>query len=652
MIDRTLVNKDLEYLKNNKPEIEKLFSTYNKFLKSLESIKSNDFKDKVIIQAFKSTKTEIDYTLKELNGEPFSFQNPRDQQIAENFIFLQKELKNEKLILWAANYHIANDLSLFKFTDITEDYLKRMYAQEKELTGHNEITLEQNIKNINELKSSIPFGKILKEHYKDQLYSLAFTSFSGNYLGSHEAETPILAPPHNSIESDLFSKQSPIALIDLKKYPKEEFYSSNLGYLPILMKWKNVYDGIYYIPKMYPPQMISYKKTSKNKTEVSDEIKISGVVLDQSKKSPVAYADVYYKLNNKSVVTNEKGEFSISKTQTPIDYLIVSAIGYKNDSIKVQNLSDNIVFNLSPSSERTTQIEEVIIKEKKTLSSKEIIEKAKENVESNYIQTPYNQKFYISVHRYNEKDVLSYKEEALIDTFNKNGINSSNNAEKGIFGEILQYKNQTENSDKDKWGGVGNLWVQLNRDVILSKANVLYRTNSYDLSNKKLIEYDGKKVYKIDFVNNSPGTYSTGFGYPAPESSTGTIYIDTKTFAVLRYEHCIVRQVSQNKNMKYPIKMFHKIIETYKEVNGKYFVNFYKQIDKDNYLKDDKVFATRYGVFHLMSEDINTNQLKAYDRPIIKLKQDFSPKVNNEFWKNSNYYIEDGNYKFENCQSN
>jgi erythromycin esterase-like protein len=646
LIDRTLVNKDLEYLKNNKPEIEKLYSIYNKFLTTLESIKSTDFKDKIIVQAFKSAKTEIDYTLKELNGDPFPVQNPRDKQMAENFIFLQKELENEKLILWAANYHIANDLSLFKFTDITLDYLKRMFAQEKELSGHNESSLEQSMNKINELNDSFPLGKILKECYKDQLFSLAFTSYSGEYLALHETITPILIPPQNSIEFDLFSQQSQPTLIDLRKYPKEEFYSSTLGYLPILMKWKNVYDGIFYIPKMYPPQMISYKNSSKNRIDVSEEIKIHGVVIDKAKKSHIAYADVYYRLNNKSVVANEKGEFSISKTQVSTDYLIVSAIGYKNDSIRVENLSNNIVFNLSPSSERTTQLEEVIIKGKKALSAKEVIEKAKDNVENNYIQSAYNQKFYVSVNRYNEKDILSFKEEALIETFNKNGMNSSNNVEKGIFGEILQFKNQTENSVKDKLNGVGNLWVQLNRDVILSKANVLYRTNAYDLSEKKIIEYDGKKVYKIEFVNNSPGTYSTGFGYPAPESSAGTIYIDVKTFAVLRYEHCIERQVSQNKNMKYPTKIFHKIIETYKEVNGKYFINFYKQIDQNNYLKDNEVFATKYGVFYLMSEDINTNQIKEYDRPIIKLKQDFSPKVNNEFWLNSNFYIEDENYKF------
>lgn len=625
-----------------------MHSVYSKFLTALASIKNKDFKTKIIEQAFKSSKAEVDYMLTLINGEKFPVQNPRDLQIAENFIFLQKELKNEKLILWAANYHIANDLSTFKTSDISLDYIKRMHIQEKDLTGHNESSLEYNLNSINELKDAIPMGKILKNYYKDQLFSLAFTAYSGSYLGQHETVMPILTPPQNSIESDLFSKNSPAVLINLNDYSKDEFYSSNLGYFPVLMQWKNVYDGIYYIPKMYPLEKISYKTNTQSEFKLDNNSKIKGIITN-SENTTIAYVDVYYQSNKKSVVANENGEFSISKSSLANDYLMISAIGYQNNSILVTNLKFENTIKLKPSSEKFSQIEEVILKGKKALSAKEILEKAKENVEQNYIQAPYNQKFYVSEHRYDDKDRLKYNEEALAEIFNKNGLNSSNNVENNIYGEILQYKSHTENSDKDKWGGVENLWVQLNRDIILSKTNVLYRTSSYDLSNKKMIEYNGKKVYKIDFINNSPGSYSTGFGYPAPENSNGTIYIDSKTFAVIRYEHCIVRKQHQYKNSKYPMQTFHKIIQTYKNVDGKYFLNFYKQIDKNNHMKDDKVFATFYGNFYLMSEDITTNQIKKYDRPIIKLKQDFSPKTNEEFWKNNNFYIEDQEYKFENC---
>lgn len=648
IIDKTLIYKDLEYLKDNNIENKKLYSVYTKFQIALASIKNKDFKTKIIEQTFKSSKAEVDYMLTIINGEKFPVQNPRDLQIAENFIFLQKELKDEKLILWAANYHIANDLSTFKTSDVSLDYIKRMHIQEKDLTEHNESSLEYNLNSINELKDAIPMGKILKDYYKDQLFSIAFTAYSGNYLGMHDKETPILAPPKNSIESDLFSKDTPAVLIYLDDYFKDEFYSSNLGYFPVLMQWKNVYDGIYYIPKMYPPEKITYKKTYQNglKSDINSKIKGKIVNLENT---PVSYADVFFKSNKRSVVANEDGEFSISKSFLTNDYLMISAIGYQNDSILVTNLKLENVIKLKPYSEKISQIDEVVLKGKKALSSNEILEKAKESVELNYIQTPYNQRFYVSEKRYNEKDILKFNEEALIEILNKNGLNSSNNVEKNVYGEILQYKNHTENSENNKESGIGNLWVQLTRDIILSKANVLYRTSSYDLTNRKIIENDGKKVYQIDFINNSPGVYSTGFGYPAPESSSGTIFIDTKTFAVIRYEHCIARKMHQYKNSKFPSQTFHKIIQTYKEMSGKYFLNFYKQIDKQNYLKNNRVFATFYGNFYLMSEDINIQEVKNYDRPIIKLKQDFSPQTNSTFWDNFNFYIEDKNYRFENC---
>ena len=648
LIDKTLIYKDLEYLKNNKTETVIVFSLYDKVLSAFNKIKAKDFKVRVLEQTFKSSKAEVEYSLKQLNGEKFPVQNPRDLQMAENFIFLQKELKNEKLILWAANYHIANDVSSFKITEVTNDYINKIYQQERELNNHNENSLIETKRQLNELNQAKPMGKILKEYYKDDLFSLGFTSYSGNYIGAHDKAMPIITPPEQSIETD-FYKENKNGLIILKNYPKKEFYSSSLGYLPILLEWKNVYDGIYFIPEMYVPKMVSYEKNTETNVIFGDYTeKINGIVLDKSTKEPVNYADIYYKFNNKSVVSNAKGEFMISKNNDT-DYLIVSAFGYKNDSIQISDIKSKVTFYMEPSEEESFLLDEIVIESKKILSSNEIIKKARLNVKNNYIQSVYNQNFYVSVQSYNQKDFLVYNEEALINTYNKNGMSSSSNPHKGIFGEILQFKNGTDNHNKDKWSGIGNLWVQLNRDVVLSKANVLYRTNSYDLENKETIEYDGNLVYKIIFTNNSPGVYSTGYGYPSPIISQGTIYIDTENFAVVRYEHCVVRQKNQNKNQKYLSQTYHKIIETYKEINGKYVLNFFKQIDKTNYLKEDKIVATTYRNFYLMSEDVEIEHIKKYDRPIINLKQNFKPNPDIEFWKKNNFYMEDKEYKYENC---
>jgi len=650
IIDKTLVYKDLEYVKGNKEETDKLFALYSKILNEFGKIKQKNFKTRIVEQTFKSCKAEIEYLIKQLNGEKFTVQNPRDLQMADNFMFLQKEFNNERLILWAANYHIANDLSSIQLTELTNEYVKKIHQQEKQLNKHNDSSITEVMEQLKELKGGVPMGRILKEYYKDELFSVGFTSYKGTYRGSHDLETPILIPPETSIEQMLFSKNKE-GLTILKDYSDTAFYSSALGYLPLMIKWSDVFEGMYFISEMYAPELNSYNYTTVaeiTETAGNSLEKINGQVLDKDTKKPIAYADIYYEQTGKSVVSNNQGAFMISK-EINSKYLTVSAFGYKNDSIDITNISLPVTFYLEPSQEEHFVLDELVIDTSKKLSVKQILKKARANVKSNYIQRPYNQKFYISVKSYDEKDKLSYSEEALVNTFNENGMNSSSNAHKGYYGEILQYKNATKNNNNYQWSGTGSLWVQLNRDIILSKTNVLYRTNLYDLQPADVVEYDGKTAYKIHFKNNSPGVYSTGYGYPSPESSVGTIYIDVENFAVIRYEHCIVRQTTKSKNAKYPSQTSHKIIETYKETNGQYVLNFFKQTDKTNYIIDGKVIVSRYGNFNLMSENIETENVTKLTRPIIKLKQNNAPERDEEFWRNNNFYVEDNNYKFESC---
>ena len=56
----------------------------------------------------------------------------------------------------------------------------------------------------------------------------------------------------------------------IENYSKKLFYSSVLGYLPVLLEWKNVFDGIYFIPEMYIPETITYSDISE-KNVISDD---------------------------------------------------------------------------------------------------------------------------------------------------------------------------------------------------------------------------------------------------------------------------------------------------------------------------------------------------------------------------------------------
>ena len=53
------------------------------------------------------------------------------------------------------------------------------------------------------LEGGIPMGKILKEHFKEKIYTIAFSSYEGNYGIVNSTVYPVLTPPDNSIEKQL-----------------------------------------------------------------------------------------------------------------------------------------------------------------------------------------------------------------------------------------------------------------------------------------------------------------------------------------------------------------------------------------------------------------------------------------------------------------
>jgi len=647
-LEKTLVYRDFDSYINNKKDSTALYATFKKVQNQFSKIKRKDFEVKILEQTFKSVLADFDFNLKEAQKQKIKIQNPRDKQMAENLIFLQEQYPNEKLIGWGASYHFANAINDFEYTPTTEKYLTELHHQSKTLTSHDHSTLEEGINQIKEVKNAIPMGKILKKHFGDNLYSVGFTSHNGTYFGEDTIEFPILTPPKESLENIFFNKKSKTTLIDKADFPTTKFYTSTLGYLPLFAQWNEIFDGIYYIPTMYPPSQRDYSKDLE-KIIIPLEATIEGTVNDNEFNTPVPYVDVYYSSNNKSVITNSNGNFSIQKSKNLNDYLIFSSLGYKSDSIQIKNIKSPIKINLQQT-ENLVSLNEVVLKNAKKRSAKDILKMARKKTTVNYIQTPFNQNFFYRVQMF-RKDSLLYNEEALLETYFKKGNNGTNNPGNNIFGNVLQLRNTTNNFNQNSESGIGDLWVTIIRDIILSKSNVLYHPSSYELKKEGLVEYNGKSVYKISFINTSPGAFSTGYGNPAPISSKGLIYIDKESFAVLHYEHCVTRQEYTRKRFNYKFQRFHKIVQTYKKVNGKYFINLFKVIDKTNYYskEDNSYISTSYIVNNLMSTDIQIQNVQPIERPIRNLKQKIKLAPNTEFWNMNKFYIEDDSFQFENC---
>ncbi|MFD0796131.1 carboxypeptidase-like regulatory domain-containing protein [Maribacter chungangensis] len=635
-LEKTLVVRDLESYVGNQKDSTALYSTIRSIQDQLDQIPKKDLETKILVQTFKSVFSDMDFILKDLQKEKIYVQNPRDKQMAENLIFLKETYPNEKIMGWGASYHFANRLSDFEFTSTTENYIKKVFQSIDSLAGHNHTELQEEIDQIKELSFAVPMGQILKEEYGDKLFSLAFTSYEGTYQNFiHDIIVPVPQPPINSLEYTL-KKQGITEKLHFLEQNKEKTYSSVLGYIPVFAHWNTIFDGIYYIEKMTPPVYTEYGSEREQLLISTRPNMISGAVLDAETSEEIPYADVYYSDTNRSTVTDAKGAFSISSSNNTDAYLVFSAIGYKSDSIQVRNLKKKQSIGLKISKDDIVLNEVVVTTKSTPLTAEEIIKRARKNIPTNYVQTPYNQRLLFRVMDYNVKDSITYGEEAFIETFNKKGINGSNKVENGFFGEIQHIRSNTDVYDKNRWrNGVGGLWVVLGKDIILGKTNVLHRTASYEVATEGIVNYEGRKVHKISFVNNSPGAYSTGFGYPAPEKSNGSIFIDTENYAVLKYEHYIIREPFVSKKSKNTNKWSHHIVQSYKKVNGTYFINLLEMSRTTDVFSPQNVYlGTYFNVQTLISDDIETKNISVIKRPLIDLKKGFKKNAKDTFWDN------------------
>lgn len=633
-IEKTMIVRDFEKYAFNKKDSTNLYNNINNVIEKIEQVPKNDIKTKVLVQTFKSVFSDLDFGLKTLQKEKIAIQNPRDKQMAENLIFIKENYPKEKIMGWGASYHFANKLNEFEYTLETENYIKKQIAITDSIHGNSHTTINEEIAQIKELKYAVPMGQILKEKYGSKLFSIAFTSFKGHFFNIEIDQTsPILLPPSNSIESHLKNQNINFKLSILKN-TSDKYYSSALGYMPLYAHWENIFDGIYYIENMYPPKYIDYKNETTEKINYNERGNISGFIFDNNTSEPINYADIYYSDLNLSTVSNPNGQFSIAREENTKGYLVFSAIGYESDSVSISSIKKENNIRLKKSKDDIILNEVVITANRVELSAEEIIKKAQSHIETNYIQTPYNQQFLFKVSQFNTKDSLSIGEEAIIKTYNKKGINGSNKPENNIFAEIEHLRANTTIYEKDKWYGVGSMWVVLNRDIILSKTNVLYRTGSYDLKKHRTLNYEGKKVYQINFTNNSPGSYSTGFGYPAPVTSFGSIYIDTENYTVLKYEHHIERPEYETKKSEKLVKQHHNIVQTYKKVNGKYFFNVLEITTTAKiFSMEHELLNTKYFMDKIVSQNIETNAVHALTKPLIEVKKGYKSTSNDVFWK-------------------
>lgn len=154
--------------------------------------------------------------------------NVRDEQMASNILWLAtKKYPSKKIIIWAANYHIAKNLDKIP--------RQRYFNSEK----------------------NVVMGNILARALGNNLYSIAIISGSGQYtdFAYNQMLKDIEVHP-DSFEAMLMKSGVNFGFISLKEnnipMPSNGFYLSGLNHYSFRGQWNYVFDSLFFIRRMTP----------------------------------------------------------------------------------------------------------------------------------------------------------------------------------------------------------------------------------------------------------------------------------------------------------------------------------------------------------------------------------------------------------------
>lgn len=146
--------------------------------------------------------------------------NTRDEQMALNLRWLaEHKYPGEKIIVWAANYHIAK-------------YADHDGKKDLESMGHF-FTRDSN--------------------YLRQTYVLGFNSYGGTAGRLGFPDYDIQKPRKDGFENWI-PEQMAYAFTDFSKMPdkSEKFFLKGLGHMSFKTHWAQLFDGVFFIREMYP----------------------------------------------------------------------------------------------------------------------------------------------------------------------------------------------------------------------------------------------------------------------------------------------------------------------------------------------------------------------------------------------------------------
>ena len=222
------------------------------------------------------------------------------------------------------------------------------------------------------------------------------------------------------------------------------------------------------------------------------------------KNEPIPFAHVMVKESSFGTITNESGFFQIDiNTISTNSYLIVSHIGYKTDTSKIDKFQKNLIIILQNCN---VLLEEITVY---PITAFEIIERVKDSIRSNYYQGNFKlSTFYRSI-QYVDNN-LNEVVEAIIDVYRKgygefskrklkkrNYFSSYPIIIKGRYQKIQQYD----------WESNFNMYGQISKEnftdpIEIASANFFGNNDIYDYHFKvdSSILFENEPIWVISYT--------------------------------------------------------------------------------------------------------------------------------------------------------
>jgi erythromycin esterase-like protein len=164
--------------------------------------------------------------------------------MAQNLRWLNEtEFKDEKIIVWAANFHVAKSLKVIK--DLPNSSRGGQHKGRAKFTYDAKETMGDHFVN--------------KFNNKNNVYVLGFDSYSGTFGRANGLSPRVtVTPPKEESFENWIDKKHQFAFVDFSAFNKtnpkstEYFNMSGLGHVNLEGKWNEVFDGIFFIRDIYP----------------------------------------------------------------------------------------------------------------------------------------------------------------------------------------------------------------------------------------------------------------------------------------------------------------------------------------------------------------------------------------------------------------